>query len=221
MGSRSLLTAFPAWGGVRGPPVLVLVPAAHGASGDGDTFVVTPGGACVEHGGAWGSTRLAARVARAPPSAACAPRATARPDSPHSQNTPARERATSALVAEAREVGVLSFSRARDAATRVAVSKRAPARVRLSRSARRCVRELRDTRGTPALLMCPSVPALRAWLSPRCVRNAAWAAAHRGIRPSRHVRSLSSASRGRTHSEGTRQQGPPPRARFHVHVRVR
>ena len=29
MGSRSLLTAFPAWGGVRGPPVLVLVPAAH------------------------------------------------------------------------------------------------------------------------------------------------------------------------------------------------
>ena len=34
-------------GGVRRPPrVLVLVPAAHGASGDGDTFVVTPGGAC-------------------------------------------------------------------------------------------------------------------------------------------------------------------------------
>ena len=146
---------------------------------------MTPGGACVEHGGARGSTRLAARVARAPPSAACAPRATARPDSPHFQNTPpASARATSALVAEAREVGGLSFSRARDAATRVAVPRRAPARVRLSRSPRRCVRERRDTRGTPALLMCPSVPALRAWLSPRCVRNAAWAAAHRGIRPS-------------------------------------
>ena len=45
--SRSRLTAFPAGGGVRRPPrVLVLVPAAHGASGDRDTFVVTPGGAC-------------------------------------------------------------------------------------------------------------------------------------------------------------------------------
>ena len=184
--------------------------------------MVTPGGACVEHGGAWGSTRLAARVARAPPSAACAPRATARPDSPHFQNTPPRERASDER-ARSRSEGsggsfVLSCARCSDARCRPEARPCARAPLALHPPLRaRAARYPRHPRAADvpvcARAACVALPAVRA----QCGVGGGTSRDP----PFRRVRSLSSASRGRAHSKGTRKQGPPPRARCHVHVRVR